>query len=413
MTLFLSIFVYTLISFYTIFIIYKSLILNKINLSYKHFIICLLMAFLISFLRTFNLAWIAIVFSIVFYPIFIYLVFPVSNKKLISYSLVIITSMFLLDSLVFYFSKCFNINNTLVMGFIKLLITYFVSKVSFFIKIINNIFNAINKMADYLVIGLTSLMALFMAGLVIFLNINNVTWDALLCILLIQVIGSFLFVFLFKLKDREQRIFVKILKSNNDSYLHVLDESSILKHNMVAKLSSIKTVGDSRVNLVVDEIIRDFNKSVTFHEEIKQIPYGLSGIIYGRLDNYKKKIKFRVVNNVKKDIFLLINPAKYNVLVEKMMILLDNAIDAALNSKNKILLVEMDIINDNLVIEIVNSFSGDIDLDVLGCKSYSTKGSMRGLGLFSALRDKEVNISVKIINNYFNSKIETPIDHYT
>lgn len=413
MIVFLSILIYTLISFYTILIIYKSLILNKINLSYKHFIICLLMALFISFLRTFGLAWIAIIFSIVFYPIFIYLIFPVSKKKLISYSLVIITFMFLLDTLLFYFSKYFNINNILIIGFIKLLITYFASKISFFIKIINNIFNAINKMADYLVIGLTSLMALFMAGLVLFLNINNVTWDALLCILLIQVIGSFLFVFLFKLKDREQRIFVKILKSNNDSYLHVLDESSILKHNMVAKLSSIKTVGDSRVNLVVDEIIRDFNKSVTFHEEIKQIPYGLSGIIYGRLDNYKKKIKFQVVNNVKKDIFLLINPGKYNVLVEKMMILLDNAIDAALNSKNKILLVEMDIINDNLVIEIVNSFSGDIDLDVLGCKSYSTKGSMRGLGLFSALRDKEVNISVKIINNYFNSKIDTPIDHNT
>ena len=55
--------------------------------------------------------------------------------------------------------------------------------------------------------------------------------------------------------------------------------------------------------------------------------------------------------------------------------------------------------------EIKNTFNADINVDSIGNKEYSTKGKKRGLGLFSIFRDNEATVSVRIINNIFESKI--------
>ena len=59
----------------------------------------------------------------------------------------------------------------------------------------------------------------------------------------------------------------------------------------------------------------------------------------------------------------------------------------------------------DIIAEIKNSFSQNINVDNLGNKNYSTKNTFRGLGLFSAFRDKEAILSIKIVNDMFVCKI--------
>ena len=61
--------------------------------------------------------------------------------------------------------------------------------------------------------------------------------------------------------------------------------------------------------------------------------------------------------------------------------------------------------NNCVIVEIKNTFSESIDVDLVGNKGYSTKGKLRGLGIFSALRDNEASLNVKIYNNLFINTI--------
>ena len=61
--------------------------------------------------------------------------------------------------------------------------------------------------------------------------------------------------------------------------------------------------------------------------------------------------------------------------------------------------------DNNIIMDIKNTFSADLNVEDLGKINYSTKGKRHGLGLFSALRDNEVNMSMKIVNSLFITKI--------
>ena len=87
------------------------------------------------------------------------------------------------------------------------------------------------------------------------------------------------------------------------------------------------------------------------------------------------------------------------------MIALDNAIESSLKSKQKIISIYIYDDNNNICIEVKNSFSSNMDVDLIGNKNYSTKGKKHGLGLFSALRNNEALLSVKIVNDMFITKI--------
>ena len=88
-----------------------------------------------------------------------------------------------------------------------------------------------------------------------------------------------------------------------------------------------------------------------------------------------------------------------------MFIALDNAIQACLKSYSKILILNLYYEDNQIIMDIKNTFEANLNLDDLGTINYSTKGKRRGLGLFSALRDNEVCLSIKIINDLFVTKV--------
>ena len=155
----------------------------------------------------------------------------------------------------------------------------------------------------------------------------------------------------------------------------------------------------------IDDFVIKNNKGMNYSKKMKTIPYGLNGIIYQKTYPYLEELNFKLSNKIGVDIFKLLRPRRYNVLVEKLIVSLDNAIDASLNSKNKVVVINLYDDEDNIYVEIKNSFAYNLDIDNLGTLNYSTKGKRRGLGLFSALRDNEATLKVKVVNNYFISII--------
>jgi two-component system sensor histidine kinase AgrC len=91
--------------------------------------------------------------------------------------------------------------------------------------------------------------------------------------------------------------------------------------------------------------------------------------------------------------------AKIYVLCKILGILLDNAIEASSQSKDKILGISMKYndTNNNYCITISNSFDGNINLNQIFSKGYSSKGEDRGLGLWEVrnITNKNTSISLK------------------
>ena len=93
----------------------------------------------------------------------------------------------------------------------------------------------------------------------------------------------------------------------------------------------------------------------------------------------------------------------------KFIIPKDNAMEASLNSVEKLLVINLYFEDESIIMDIKNTFSTSLNLEELGKVNYSTKSNKdykrHGLGLFSALRNNEVTMSIKIVNNLFITRI--------
>ena len=116
-------------------------------------------------------------------------------------------------------------------------------------------------------------------------------------------------------------------------------------------------------------------------------------------------LKFLVNNNIKSALLDVITPRSYNLLCEAIGILLDNAMEAAYLSEDKVVYLNFKESKENIYIEIMNTFRGDLDVDKLGTKDYTTKKLGSGLGLYSLIGRSKLQVKTMIRNDMFITKI--------
>lgn len=360
-----------------------------------------------------------------FFPFMFKLVNNYKLKKRFFYLMMIWLTAIIVDifsilvtSLIFYL---FNINFTIYVNnseYVSMFLTFCVSVILIILTklgIFNERFELIYlkikdiKYSDILLIIFA--LFIFFIGITMFLNIENIDINVLSMLVLIFAILCFLLLIRYKINEVESKLYLNTLKENNEFYIKMEDENRIFKHNLVAKLLGIKSVSNEKSTLLIEDLIQQFNKSIDFSKKMKVIPYGLNGIIYQKLYTYMKDLNIEISNELYYDIFEVLKPRRYNVFVEKLVIALDNAIESCLNSDSKSLVINIYDDNSSVCIEIENTFGNNIDLDLLGNKNYSTKGFKHGLGLFSAFRNSEAVMNVKIVNNIFVSKITAKKHH--
>ncbi len=250
-------------------------------------------------------------------------------------------------------------------------------------------------------------MFIFFIGMLIFINMNHLQVDLLLFLIILLMTIVFVLLIKAKIDSDEMNKYLNTLKENNDFYIKLDDENRIFRHNLNAKLLSIRSVSNKKAMALIDDLIEQYQKTKRFSKGIKIIPYGLNGIIYQKLHDYIDLLNIKIKNNIDYDIFKYLTPRRYNVFVEKLVVTLDNAIEAALNSKKRVIYIDLYDTEEKIVIEIKNSFNETINVDELGNKNYTTKGKKHGVGLFSIIRSNEAKVSFKIVNDLFITKITT------
>ena len=200
-----------------------------------------------------------------------------------------------------------------------------------------------------------------------------------------------------------------------ETFENWIDDQQLNKHEYKNQLAVIRSMAgkNRKVTSYIDEILKD---DVYFEDfwvnEIKYIPSGgIKGLLYYKLLLTKKEnidiclSVSREVKNYVKDV----DNAEFKNISRVLGVYLDNAIDAAKVSNHKVIAIEIYPKNSELVIVISNTYDGNIDLDKVAKRGYTTKGKGHGKGLYFA--EKIINKSSimkserSLINNYYVQKL--------
>ena len=182
-------------------------------------------------------------------------------------------------------------------------------------------------------------------------------------------------------------------------------------HNNLLLLKSIKNKNSKKFDNLLDEMILLYDKNGEGIKNISLLPQGIKGIIYYKIYDLNKK-GVTVTVNISKQVSNKLEKIVYDefvILSKCISILLDNAIDACLRSKNKHLLIDIYKDKGNIIVCIENSFDDEINFNLINHKNYSTKGQNRGYGLYIInkllIKSKIISLEQNISSNYFISKL--------
>ena len=169
----------------------------------------------------------------------------------------------------------------------------------------------------------------------------------------------------------------------------------------------VKTVANKKAKELLDNLIKEYNESFYIKHDINSMPLGINGLVFEKLYKYNEdKIEISITNKIKSKILNAVGPRSYNLFCEALGVTLDNALESAKESKDKLVYIEFRENKDYVQMKIMNTFHGNIDLDKLGTVNYTSKSEGHGLGLYSLFGRKNLTITTSIKNNLFVNKIE-------
>ena len=222
-------------------------------------------------------------------------------------------------------------------------------------------------------------------------------------ILLVLLISEF---FKIKTKDEEQKQLLKIM----GDYGIILDKTRENRHEMINNLLVLKgekNKNSRRYNDILDELIKQYDTNkMSSYSGLYKLPNGLKGLVYYKIARIKNNdVNFRtIISDKMYDEFNNLDTKIYYKVCKIMGILIDNAVEASINSKEKTLLIYIyEQCNGNIVISIENSYNALLDIHDINKKGYSTKGKNRGLGLFIANRTIEEEKLLRLRQYVFES----------
>lgn len=398
-----------------IFMLYSFLNFIK-QISEKHYtkkniLIPFLILYTIIYIATINLiaTEISTLISLIIIAVISKFFLLISNKDLIYYSIIQWSLAIILDiTIMNIFNKVIIVNENNIMiyktigSLIIAIIFIFLSKSKKVINIINKIKKSIFKINNFIFILI--FVILFYIGLAsnCLKNINTNSVSTTILLISIFFLGGILF-FIYQ---KTQILFLKenitLLTKNNEFYIDRIDEYRILKHNLIANLNGLKSVSNKTTTILINNLILKFQSTMKMPKDFKNLPSGINGIIFEKIYNIDSQdIKISINNYIKNNIIEVISAIDYSLFCEALSVGLDNSIEAAKESKEKIIYINIHDEKEKIILTIINTFSGIIDLDEIGNKNYTSKQKGHGLGLFSIFKFNAVKVSTYIKENKF------------
>lgn len=319
-----------------------------------------------------------------------------------------------------------NFLNKTLKGFVFtnitiLLLTLIISNISDVKKISNIIISGI----DGTKLFLFTILIILCISLVIFIIYQNLSSESSLLYFAVSNL-FFISVYVFMIgffvqKSNNNRLTNKYdqLIDYSKTYEQELVKRSKKQHEYKNQLVIIKSMIQDKDKEVIEYINgilhdNDKNKDTKWLTRLTNIPLGgLKGLIYYKINEMTSKgikVNLEVAESLNKK-SLWKNYTENSHDISKIIgVYIDNAIEAAYESEEKIVEIQFYLDNENIYLCLGNTFSGEIDLSRIDNEGYSTKGNNRGYGLPLAkdLMSKHSDIlSVErtIIDNYYVQKL--------
>ena len=221
----------------------------------------------------------------------------------------------------------------------------------------------------------------------------------------------------------------KKLESLNEYYIEMFDYSKtndellseyrMKLHENKNKFIMIKSMVDGpkkELKKYVDEVLEELNEKHANYwiTELRKIPLlGVRNFLKFKLCMLKKlgtEIEFFVSNELEDIDTSNFNKRDYNHLTTILGVLLDNMIDAIKETEEKLVSINIYLLDNVIHCDFVNTFSSDIDLNRLKEVGYTTKGPQHGVGLSLVAKIIKSNNRFKctpnIIDNFFSQHLE-------
>jgi two-component system sensor histidine kinase AgrC len=186
--------------------------------------------------------------------------------------------------------------------------------------------------------------------------------------------------------------------------------------NQLQAISGFVSEKDTKLKKYLAELLNDINKfDKSYIKELNKIPLGgLKGLFCCKfMDIQDSNINLNLYIDKAISCIEDLDIELYKNIVKILGVYIDNAIEAVINSKEKILEVEMFKEKNKVFFIITNSYSGKINLERLGNIGYTSKGINRGYGLayVKDILEKETRLreNVKLINDKYSVTLEVDI----
>ena len=175
-----------------------------------------------------------------------------------------------------------------------------------------------------------------------------------------------------------------------NKYEKVVEEKSKNQHeykNQLVMLKSMISKSNKKAINYIESLYDDSkdDENIELLKKLKYLPSGgLKGLIYYKIEEMQENdIKVFV------DISSQLKNIKINKKIDKNLkeiskvigVYMDNAMEATINSKEKFIIVEVYLNNEELVFSLSNTYSNKLDLSIIDQEGYTTKGDGKGYGL--------------------------------
>lgn len=372
-----------------------------------------------------------LVLSIIFIIMALYLsVFKsdISNSVYFAftYEMLVFVSEIVLSVLILFIfkldgSEYSNIPFSLLISTIlNCFLVYLLSRIKFIsknIRKLNHIIKKNNKDWIYIIL-IMILMVLF-----IFFNrykMNNSTEYFVNTAMAIFVVVSFVYVIYNKfqrqaIEDKYNESMEYVLR-----YEKIINEQGKKNHEYNNQLMVIKGYINKpeRLSEYLDEVIGEHKTGQNY--TVKQLGFlpdgGVKGLLYHKLSKMEdNNIKYYlyVDQNLKDKDIESFDLKTYRDLTKLLGVFLDNAIDAALKSKEKEIEVELKDKDDCLLLTISNTYDKNTDINKVGKSGFTTKGVGHGFGLSIVKDIAKTNSEIEKFSSKENDKfIQTAMIYY-
>ena len=406
----------TLLSQLSAIYLFKKLSNKQIKINKNYIFIILVASIIQVLLNIYTVQGLGTIFTIVYFYYMFQRLFNCSKTESQNYSIIIWSISLLIDIFLmvlgttFGLMKFYYLNSKIYKSIASIIMSIILIGISNLVKIISYMQKLYKKMfkLNIPIRHIFIIVVLFSSLAIISFKYS---YNKLIVIVLFGLGIIFLVTIVMFISMNYEIVTLKItneiLEKNNEANQKVIYQSRILKHSLESQLMGVKTVANKKAKELLDNLIKEYNESFYIKHDINSMPLGINGLVFEKLYKYNEdKIEISITNKIKSKILNTVGPRSYNLFCEALGVTLDNALESAKESKDKLVYIEFRESKDYVQMKIMNTFHGNIDLDKLGTVNYTSKSEGHGLGLYSLFGRKNLTITTSIKNNLFVNKIE-------